>query len=160
LIGQNVNGVQLAIVATGQLTLAKAGVISMATTVNPVVTADTWSHISADYDGVIARIYFNGVLVCEKTSTQTLSNLPILIGAKPALADLFSGLIDDARIYNRVLTPEEHYQLYLDNAPRDGLLVEYTFDNDDPGVSVIDSSGNNFHGTPSGISAANYVTSY
>lgn len=69
-------------------------------------------------------------------------------------------MVDDVRIYNRALTPAEHYQLFLDNAPRDGLLVEYGFDNDVEGTSVIDTSGNNFHGTPTGISAANYVKAY
>jgi hypothetical protein len=119
-----------------------------------------WTQVSSVYDGAVCSTYVNGVLVVSTTTVYALASIPISIGSRPALADPFSGLIDDARIYNRVLTPEEHYQLYLDNAPRDGLLVEYTFDNDVEGTSVIDTSGNGYHGTPTGITSVNYVTSY
>jgi hypothetical protein len=123
-----------------------------------------WVLVSAEvnYAQDFGKIYLNGVLIAQGTLAFTASaysdagNPQINVTASTSEAHT----LDDARIYNRVLTPEEHYQLYLDNAPRDGLLVEYTFDNDVEGTSVIDTSGNGYHGTPTGITSVNYVTSY
>jgi hypothetical protein len=76
----------------------------------------------------------------------------------------YSGLMDDVRVYNRVLSADEIKRLYqlgattkigqtiTSNAtPEDGLLVHYTFDGTDVDWSsttaeIRDRSGNNYYG--------------
>jgi hypothetical protein len=128
IIGQNTTGAQLRINANGSIEFLKANIASITTTAVNTVKVDSWEHVSCTFNGSICNIYVNGVFVKTATNAQTLNNLPLVLGNSVAAPQPFSGLVDDARIYNRVLTPEEHYQLYLDNAPRDGLLVEYKFD--------------------------------
>ena len=126
-----------------------------------------WALISCEINWITKTLkrYVNGVLIGTHTISGLSGAVPVFSGDTQIYSNRIGGAAvlvkrDDDRLYNRALTPEEHYQLYLDNAPRNGLLVEYTFDNDVEGTTVIDSSGNNFHGTPTEISAANYVTSY
>ncbi len=73
---------------------------------------NTWMHIAATYDGTTIRMYINGELNNSSTppSTKIVSNITALgIGAEPASTriNLFQGVIDDARIYNRALSLEE-----------------------------------------------------
>ena len=70
---------------------------------------DTWSHLAATYDGATLRLYVNGAQVGEFATAGTMltSTGALWIGGNSVWSEWFAGLIDDVRIYNRVLTPAE-----------------------------------------------------
>lgn len=76
----------------------------------PGVSANTWFHVAATYDGTTTCLYVNGVL---KTSSTTVSgNLvtntsPLKIGLNQAGSNPFNGDIDDVKIYGRALSASE-----------------------------------------------------
>jgi len=78
-----------------------------------VITDMQWHHVGFvyDMDTLHRRLYVDGVLVAEDTSA--VSGVPsdsgLNIGASKDLdpTSLFSGFIDDVRIYNQALTTEE-----------------------------------------------------
>jgi len=74
------------------------------TSINPA----QWNHIAGTYDGYTLRIYVNGV---EGTSNTYSGGIDrderLLIGRCNGSFDTIDGLVDDVRIYSRVLSPEE-----------------------------------------------------
>jgi hypothetical protein len=85
------------------------------------ITSDEWHHISCTWDGDLLKLYLNGEEKAsvnprtEATLTDPIPNsgtqgdLRELIGVKygPVANFKFKGLIDEIRIYNRALSPEE-----------------------------------------------------
>jgi hypothetical protein len=71
---------------------------------------DAWSHLAATYDGTTIRLYVNGTLVQSQAAAggiMTSSN-PLRIGGNSIWnSEYFAGLIDEVRVYNRVLTAAE-----------------------------------------------------
>jgi hypothetical protein len=71
---------------------------------------NTWTHLSATYDGSTIRLYRNGALVSSLSyagSIQT-STGPLDIGANMVWTDeVFNGRIDEVRVYNRALTASQ-----------------------------------------------------
>ena len=78
-----------------------------------VITDGQWHHVGLVYDltEFHRRLYVDGALVIEDTSgvAGVSSDGGLYIGASKDLeaGSFFSGLIDDVRIYNGVLSPEE-----------------------------------------------------
>jgi len=78
-----------------------------------VITDGQWHHVGLVYDlnDFHRRLYVDGALVIEDTSgvAGLSSDGGLYIGASKDLeaGSFFSGLIDDVRIYNGVLKPEE-----------------------------------------------------
>ena len=78
-----------------------------------VITDDQWHHIGLvyDLDTMKRHLYVDGTEVAVDADfaggVQTTG--AVYIGAGPALdaGNYFSGLIDDVRIYQRVLSPEQ-----------------------------------------------------
>ena len=80
-------------------------------------STDTWYHVVVRFDGSTYKIFSNGI---EKASlsdptTFSTSTEPLTIGAStfPSIDRLFNGTIDEVRIYNYALSPEEVSELYL-----------------------------------------------
>lgn len=79
---------------------------------------NNWNFVVLTYDGLIGKCYVNNVLQDSSMSISgTLNNEsgPIQIGRENNSntgSDEFSGKIDDIRIYNRVLNPQEIDSLY------------------------------------------------
>jgi hypothetical protein len=73
------------------------------------LTVNTWAHLAATYDGVTLRLYVNGTQVATLATTGSLatSTGSLAIGGNSVWSEWFAGLIDDVRIYNRVLTAAE-----------------------------------------------------
>ena len=71
--------------------------------------ANTWAHVAVTYDGTILRLYVNGAQVATQAQTGaiTASTGALRLGGNAVWGEFFGGLIDDARIYNRALTPAE-----------------------------------------------------
>ena len=77
---------------------------------NATTPINTWTHVAVTYDGSAIRHYINGNLdrttsaSCKVTNTNSR---PILIGSNGANSETMNGLIDDVRIYDRVLSGTE-----------------------------------------------------
>ena len=85
---------------------------------NTIIPLNTWSHIVATHNGNILKVYLNGTIDGNKPSllSSTSSSGASRIG-KGSWYDqngfeMFSGIIDDIRIYNRALTDTEVLALY------------------------------------------------
>jgi hypothetical protein len=73
------------------------------------VPANTWTHLAVTYDATTIRLYVNGTQVATAPSSGDLlaSDNPLRIGGNLIWGEYYSGLIDDVRVYNRVLTAAE-----------------------------------------------------
>jgi len=79
------------------------------------LSAGEWTHAVAVYDGADMVLYKDGVEVGRRSKSGPLDTDPtvsVWIGDNPG-ADRkpFDGLIDDVRIYNRALCPDEIAEL-------------------------------------------------
>jgi hypothetical protein len=78
------------------------------------ITDDNWHHIGFVWNGVHRTLYVNGVVAAEDVqSNLASSNNGLYIGASKNLDEgtFFSGLIDDVRIYNVVLSQAQITEL-------------------------------------------------
>lgn len=95
------------------------------------ILKDLWNHFALTYDGKTARLYVNGKLS---------SSLEIGIARQPGTGSLFigrdgqknqgRGMVDEVRLWNRVLSPEQIADRHANPAkPVDpaGLVFEETF---------------------------------
>ena len=73
-----------------------------------IITDGDWHRIGFTWDGANRRLYVDGVLAAEDTQDKlAASSGNLFIGAAKtgAPASFWKGLIDDVRIYNRVVEP-------------------------------------------------------
>ncbi|MBX3721187.1 MAG: DUF1554 domain-containing protein [Turneriella sp.] len=116
---------------------------------------NTWQHVCGTLSGSTVEMFINGKsigsdtgtigtvnTVNDATSTLTFGSSP---DGNPALR--LNGNIDDARIYNKVLTPAEIRQLAT-QIPS-GLVARYDFDGDTNDVSGYGNNLTNSGATPS-----------
>jgi chitodextrinase len=70
---------------------------------------NTWSHVASTYDGATLRLYVNGTQVGSLATTGSIatSTGDLWIGGNNVWGELFTGLIDEVRVYNRALTAAE-----------------------------------------------------
>ena len=121
---------------------------------------NTWYLLTCTYDGSDFRIYLNGLQSNTANFPGTLAyanaGQPTTLGWNEyvdGIAQHFKGSMDDARIYNRVLSPAEVLQLYTQGAGTHqnvtvnppnlsrGLVGHWTFDGKDMIRNVADTSG-------------------
>jgi uncharacterized protein YjdB len=90
--------------------------------------ANTWSHLALTYNGVIMRLYVNGVEVANKSATGNIavSNGVLHIGGNSIWGEYFAGSIDEIRIFNQPSTATQ-IQSDMNTAilpvPQNGLTV-------------------------------------
>ena len=100
--------------------------------INGFWEVDVWRHICLTYDGTTARLYADGIEVAAEPKSWDLVLSRAHIGRQVNdVAEFWDGLIDDVRIYDRVLTPEEIQQamrgdtsLAWDPSPADGSIPD------------------------------------
>jgi len=86
------------------------------------VVADTWTHVALTYDNGEKKIYLNGELDNETTSSMNATGAgDIAIGAALGVTEFFPGWIDEVGIFNHSLTPEEVLEAMLLSATDDKL---------------------------------------
>lgn len=73
------------------------------------LAVNIWTHITGTYDGVVMRLYINGVQVASRPATGSLqvTTNPLRIGGNTYAGEFFQGRIDEVRIYNKTLTPQQ-----------------------------------------------------
>ena len=112
--------------------------------------ADTWYHLAGTYDGEDLKAYVNGVLI---TTNDAPSGPPaaetgtLKLGMHATAVQYFTGTVDEAIVYSRVLSDPEIRYLAGERATpvdpgSDGLIAYYALEN-----NTDDSSGNELHGT-------------
>ena len=88
--------------------------------------AGEWHFVCGTYDGVSEKIYFDGVLAANNPRSGnyqiTLQNLIIGRQNNP-IGSYWNGKLDEIRIYNRALTPDEIICLYNNTCIGGNLLV-------------------------------------
>ncbi len=111
------------------------------------VTKSQWIHYLASYDGSIAKIYINGIIIDTKTIVLSTSLTSLGIGSQgfSTYEGKFKGSIDDVRIYNRTLNGAEIQALYNEGGYDPSLVAYYPFNND-----PNDESGNGLNGINNG----------
>jgi hypothetical protein len=73
-----------------------------------VLPLNTWTFLTGTYDGANMRLYVNGTLVATKAKTGNIVTTTDLlhIGGDWS-GEMFTGMIDNVRIYNRALSASE-----------------------------------------------------
>ena len=83
-----------------------------------VINLNTWYHVVLTYDLSLGEMmmYLNGNLIGQTTenifSYYTVNNTPSRFGNYYFNSHYFKGLLDDAALYNRAITPQEINDLY------------------------------------------------
>ena len=127
-----------------------------------------WHHIVMNWDGTNTasnvHVYLDGVELAHSFDTNGVGNKVddssglFYIGENGGNTRNFDGIIDDARMYNRVLSPQEVLRHYNNAAGSklgasknssltNGLVGMWSFDERDVTDKVYDRSGQNNHGT-------------
>ncbi|NUO09234.1 MAG: hypothetical protein HUU08_11230 [Candidatus Brocadia sp.] len=116
--GKNGKGFRFRVNKDGSvwLLMAGGGKYDTLTTSSRVIKSGAFYHISVSgKSGQYMRIYVNGILIKEKTTTQTIDapTTPGYIGTSwSTSSELMNGTIDDVRIYDRILSVQEVQGLY------------------------------------------------
>ena len=138
------------------------------------LSSNTWYHGVATYNGSNVKIYINGVNVTFGTGATsagiTNGTADFTIGKSTPFGGLFfGGIIDDARVYNRVLSATEVLALYnqtmgfartkinssRNNSLTSGRVGLWSFDGADVNpTTAIDRSGQGNNGTLTGASGS------
>ena len=75
--------------------------------------ANTWYHLAATYDGSELIAYTNGILITSNAAPSgdpAAESATLKLGRHAVAAQYFGGIVDDVRVYSRVLTLEEIQQ--------------------------------------------------
>jgi len=86
----------------------------------PVIKTNTWYNVVTTFNGVESKIYINGILQNINTEIGQIgiSTTNLIIGChsqSPPAWYTFKGVIDDVRIYNKVLSDSDILNLFHEN---------------------------------------------
>jgi hypothetical protein len=118
IVGKGSGSYQFLVRQDGKLELAHSDVISIMTSVEPVIQSDTWYHVVATYLNPGGfHMYVNKQEIPVENTNDTIigSNTePLGIGSKygSTLTDPFTGELDEVAIYSTILPPAkiaDHY---------------------------------------------------
>ena len=107
---------------------------------NTLLNAGQWYHVAATWDGSTVKVYVDGVLDNDQPAlrggTIGTDTRPLYIGGR-AGQDLFDGIIDDVRIYNRALEAGDINDIsHLVGEPS-GLVGHWKLDEDGSSSSSV-----------------------
>ena len=71
----------------------------------------SWHHVVGTYNGTTAQLFVDNVSIGTKTWPLNIQTNSLIIGDRPTYSGFYSGLLDDLRFYNRVLTTGEIAEL-------------------------------------------------
>ena len=76
-------------------------------TASPVVNDGLWHHVAASFDGTTLNVYVDGVLAGTTAITYNTTGTTYRIGQRIGGGELFTGTIDEVRVWNRALLQNE-----------------------------------------------------
>ena len=95
---------------------------------NTQLPNNIWHHVAATFDGTTANLYIDGVLDNSKNITSPVPNgSKLAIGAvyvdKLNIVDFFKGGIDELRIWDDALTPDQLHYVMNQELIKNGTVV-------------------------------------
>jgi len=105
---------------------------------------NNWYHVAVTYSSNTAKLYINGVLSSTFTTVDPVAPTRLYIGCRGVGVGLFTGKVNDVRVYNHTLSTEEVKEI------SQGLICHCKLDN----LNFVDSSGYGNRGTWNGSTAA------
>ncbi len=88
---------------------------SIASDPNPDISDAEWHQIVGTYNGVTGKIYLDSAQIYSGSCSKAVptSQSPLTIGSQESITgSYFDGSIDEVRVYNKVLSPEEIQSLF------------------------------------------------
>ena len=77
------------------------------------ISQDAWHMVTETSSGSLRNLYIDTVLVASYAASFDTTDTPLSIGATYGFPSYYTGLIDDFRVYNRVLAQSEINELYV-----------------------------------------------
>ncbi|UOQ55711.1 endo-beta-N-acetylglucosaminidase [Hymenobacter cellulosivorans] len=111
------------------------------------LSAGTWYHVAATFDGSVMRLYLNGQLNASLNVTGSfVANSNFFLGRNFDNSRVLNGTLDEVRVWTRALTPAE-IQANQCGVPTNaaGLEAYWTF-NEGSGLVTVDQSGHGHQG--------------
>lgn len=145
IIANNANGgPHFRVDIANTLTLNKENVTGIGTSTGTIGSA--WTHVAVTYNNVSGALvfYINGVVSGTATNAQTFTFTQFWIG-RQLVNEWFSGLMNDVRIYNTVLTKDQITSVMIGQEYTTGLLRQYLL-TEGSGTNADDSSSSNSDG--------------
>lgn len=123
------------------------------------LTAGTWYHIAATYDGTTMRLYINGQLDNSRAQTgAVVANGVFSLGRNYENLRVLNGFLDEARAWKRALTQTEiQANACSVSATATGLEAYWPL-NEGSGTTTLDVTGNGHNGTLLSMVPADWST--
>ncbi len=107
--------------------------------------AGQWHHVAYTFDRTTHILYVDGVMVASSTATgDERTPNQVWLGTVDGSAELFSGLMDEVRVWSivRSATDIEKDMLHRMEGSEPGLMAYWTFDDSQNGGRCADMSDN------------------
>ncbi|WP_223549140.1 LamG-like jellyroll fold domain-containing protein [Aestuariivivens sp. NBU2969] len=95
------------------------------------ITNNRWYHITATYNGSLAKLFIDGIEVGSASSTPpSYGDEKFLIGATynsdtpTSPNNYFNGFIDEVRLWNIALTPDQIHEMMNQEIEQDGVAIK------------------------------------
>ena len=122
--GNSDNQYALLSTSAGQLEFLLFGV-SNGVLVATAPSTGSWHHLLCTYDGSSMKLYIDGQIAGQQAAKGVLAITSdnLAIGSNPSgnVSSMFSGALDDVRVYGRALSSSEITQLYNTDTVGDGI---------------------------------------
>ncbi len=116
------------------------------------VELNEWSHVATSFDGTVYELHVNGKHrdTIENPGAINTSIADFLIGWLPQWGEAFTGYIDEVRMSNVARYPAADFEVPSSELSADADTMALYHFNEGSGEEVMDSSGNENHGTLEG----------
>jgi len=124
------------------------------------ISINTWYHVVCTYESGDGEVYVNGIFDVDGTVGTTTPSQYLAIGNRTGATEGFKGILDDLRIYNRVLNAAEIATIFACRGSDGivyGLLHRYMLnelpeDVTSSATEVVKDSGlSKYNATPEGV---------